>query len=71
MSNRTRQNNKRADRKMKSNESLEIPDGERGRGGGHLIRNAGRVHVKNPISICGKRVGLTAGGMVTQTYCIH
>ena len=29
------------------------------------------AHVKDPISICRKRVGLTAGGMVTQKYCIH
>ena len=29
------------------------------------------AHVKDPISICCKRVGLTAGGMVTHKYCIH
>ena len=29
------------------------------------------AHVKDPISICQKRVSLTAGGMVTQKYCIH
>ena len=28
------------------------------------------VHVKDPISICRQRVGLTAGGMVTQKQCV-
>ena len=27
------------------------------------------VHVKHPISICRKRVGITAGGMETRKYC--
>ena len=27
------------------------------------------VHVKDPISICRKRVGLTAGGMETRKHC--
>ena len=29
------------------------------------------AHFKDPVSICHKRVGLTAGGMVTQKYCTH
>ena len=29
------------------------------------------AQVKDPISICCKRVGLTASGMVTQKYCIR
>ena len=27
--------------------------------------------VEDPISICYKRIGLTATGMITQTYCMH
>ena len=27
------------------------------------------AHVKDPISICYKRLGLTAGGMKTQKHC--
>ena len=27
------------------------------------------AHVKNPISICRKRVGITAGGMETRKHC--
>ena len=29
------------------------------------------AHVKNPLSICCKRVDLTVGGTVTQKYCVH
>ena len=29
------------------------------------------AHVKDPLSICRKRVGLTAGGILTHKYCIH
>ena len=29
------------------------------------------AHVKHPISICRKRIGLAAGGMATHKYCIH
>ena len=29
------------------------------------------AHVTDPISICRKRVGLTAGGMETQKHCSH
>ena len=29
------------------------------------------VYVTDPVSVCRKRVGLTACGMLTQKYCIH
>ena len=29
------------------------------------------AHVKDPNSICRKRVGLRADGMVTHKYCLH
>ena len=29
------------------------------------------AHVKDPISICRKRVGLTAGGMKTRKHCVQ
>ena len=29
------------------------------------------AHVKDPVSICCKRVGLTAGGVRTQKHCTH
>ena len=29
------------------------------------------AHVNDPISVCRKRVGFTASGMVTQKYCIN
>ena len=29
------------------------------------------AHVKDPLSTCRKRAGLTAGGMVKPTYCVH
>ena len=29
------------------------------------------AHAKDPISIGRKRVGITAGGRVTQKYCLH
>ena len=28
------------------------------------------AQAKDPVSVCCKRVGLTAGGMVTEKYCI-
>ena len=34
-------------------------------------RTENRARVKDPIYICLKSVGLTAGGIVTQQYCIH
>ena len=36
-----------------------------------MARNQTCAHIKDPVPICRKRVGLTAGGMVTEKYCIH
>ena len=47
-SNRTRHNNKRADRKMKSNDSPEIPD--KGWGGGHQKRPASLRALQDKLS---------------------
>ena len=38
-----------------------------------VVRHALKMcaHVKDPVSICRKRVGIIASGVATQKYCIH
>ena len=37
----------------------------------YYVTHPNGAHVKDPVSICRKRVGITAGGMETRKHCTH